>query len=131
MPSKLTAKPDIVDNKDGIVTVSFALTENGLHEMVIKCDGNQIPGSPLLFYVDVVISGHVKAYTPGFIHGVVNKPVLFTVDTKHAGEGTGNEQSLLFTQLLPDDSGCPFRLLALTTYVYVVELNYFRVVSGV
>ncbi|XP_043541375.1 filamin-A-like, partial [Chiloscyllium plagiosum] len=87
MPSKLTAKPDIVDNKDGTVTVKFAPTEKGLHEMDIKCDGNHIPGCPLQFYVDVVNSGHVNAYGPGLIHGVVNKPAIFTVDTKDAGEG--------------------------------------------
>lgn len=44
-------------------------------------------GSPLQFYVDYVNSGHVTAYGPGLIHGVVNKPAIFTVNTKDAGEG--------------------------------------------
>lgn len=44
-------------------------------------------GSPLQFYVDYVNSGHVTAYGPGLIHGVVNKPAVFTVNTKDAGEG--------------------------------------------
>uniref|UniRef100_UPI00398F5899 filamin-A-like isoform X3 n=1 Tax=Pristiophorus japonicus TaxID=55135 RepID=UPI00398F5899 len=87
MPSGKKAKPDIVDNKDGTVTVKFAPTEVGLHEMGIKYDGNHIPGSPLQFYVDFVNSGHVNAYGPGLIHGMVNKPAVFTVDTKDAGEG--------------------------------------------
>uniref|UniRef100_A0A8K9UNL9 Calponin-homology (CH) domain-containing protein n=1 Tax=Oncorhynchus mykiss TaxID=8022 RepID=A0A8K9UNL9_ONCMY len=87
MPSGKTAKPDITDNKDGTVTVKYAPTEVGLHEMDIKYDGIHIPGSPLQFYVDYVNSGNVSAYGPGLIHGTVNKPAMFTVNTKDAGEG--------------------------------------------
>ncbi|GCB84676.1 hypothetical protein scyTo_0025307, partial [Scyliorhinus torazame] len=75
-----------MDNKDGTMTVKFAPSEKGLHEMDIKYDDLHIPGSPLQFYVDFVNSGHVNAYGPGLIHGVVNKPAVFTVDTKDAGE---------------------------------------------
>uniref|UniRef100_A0A8C3CYC5 Filamin A n=1 Tax=Cairina moschata TaxID=8855 RepID=A0A8C3CYC5_CAIMO len=87
MPSGKVAKPDITDNKDGTVTVRFAPTEAGLHEMDIRYDTMHIPGSPLQFYVDYVNSGHVTAYGPGLIHGTVNKPATFTVNTKDAGEG--------------------------------------------
>ncbi|TFJ96769.1 Filamin-C [Platysternon megacephalum] len=87
MPSGKVAKPDITDNKDGTVTVRYAPTEAGLHEMDIRCDSLHIPGSPLQFYVDYVNSGHVTAYGPGLTHGVVNKPATFTVNTKDAGEG--------------------------------------------
>ncbi|XP_061470231.1 filamin-A isoform X1 [Rhineura floridana] len=87
MPSGKVAKPDITDNKDGTVTVRYAPTEAGLHEMDIRYDNMHIPGSPLQFYVDYVNSGHVTAYGPGLIHGVVNKPAIFTVNTKDAGEG--------------------------------------------
>lgn len=45
MPSGKVAKPDITDNKDGTVTVKYAPTEAGLHEMDIKYDGLHIPGS--------------------------------------------------------------------------------------
>lgn len=44
MPSGKVAKPDITDNKDGTVTVKYAPTEAGLHEMDIKYDGIHIPG---------------------------------------------------------------------------------------
>lgn len=44
-------------------------------------------GSPLQFYVDYMNSGNVSAYGPGLIHGTVNKPAVFTVNTKDAGEG--------------------------------------------
>lgn len=45
MPSGKVAKPDITDNKDGTVTVKYAPTEAGLHEMDIKYDGIHIPGN--------------------------------------------------------------------------------------
>lgn len=44
MPSGKTATPEIVDNKDGTVTVRYAPTEVGLHEMHIKYMGSHIPG---------------------------------------------------------------------------------------
>ncbi|XP_030208980.1 filamin-C isoform X1 [Gadus morhua] len=87
MPSGRTAQPHITDNKDGTVTVKYAPTEKGLHEMDIKYDGNHIPGSPLQFYVDAINSGHVTAFGPGLSHGTVNRPATFTIVTKDAGEG--------------------------------------------
>ncbi|KAI1892165.1 hypothetical protein AGOR_G00130460 [Albula goreensis] len=87
-PSGKVSDPDITDNKDGTVTsVRYAPNELGLHHMDIKSNDNHIPGSPLQFYVDYVNSGHVTAYGPGLIHGMVGKPAVFTVDTKEAGEG--------------------------------------------
>lgn len=44
MPSGKTAEPEIIDNKDGTVTVKYAPTETGLHEMHIKYNGAHIPG---------------------------------------------------------------------------------------
>lgn len=44
MPSGKKATPEIVDNKDGTVTVRYAPTEVGLHEMHIKYMGSHIPG---------------------------------------------------------------------------------------
>eukprot|EP00062_Callorhinchus_milii_P024157 gi/632983767/ref/XP_007908811.1/ PREDICTED: filamin-C [Callorhinchus milii] len=87
MPSGKAARPKITDNKDGTVTVKFAPSEKGLHEMDIKYDGNHIPGSPLQFYVDAINSGHVTAFGPGLSHGMVNKLASFTIITKDAGEG--------------------------------------------
>ncbi|KAF6090406.1 filamin A [Phyllostomus discolor] len=87
MPSGKVAQPAITDNKDGTVTVRYAPSEAGLHEMDIRYDNMHIPGSPLQFYVDYINCGHVTAYGPGLTHGVVNKPAVFTVNTKDAGEG--------------------------------------------
>lgn len=44
MPSGKTAQPEIIDNKDGTVTVKYSPTEAGLHEMHIKYNGSHIPG---------------------------------------------------------------------------------------
>ncbi|XP_048343970.1 filamin-B isoform X2 [Sphaerodactylus townsendi] len=87
MPSGKTATPEIVDNKDGTVTVRYAPVEVGLHEMHIKYIGNHIPESPLQFYVNYPNSGNVTAYGPGLVYGVSNKPATFTIVTEEAGEG--------------------------------------------
>uniref|UniRef100_A0A4W2BKP2 Filamin B n=2 Tax=Bos TaxID=9903 RepID=A0A4W2BKP2_BOBOX len=87
MPSGKTAKPEIVDNKDGTVTVRYAPTEVGLHEMHIKYMGSHIPESPLQFYVNYPNSGSVSAYGPGLVYGVANKTATFTIVTEDAGEG--------------------------------------------
>ncbi|XP_063147802.1 filamin-B isoform X2 [Candoia aspera] len=87
MPSGKTATPEIVDNKDGTVTVRYAPVEVGLHEMHIKYMGNHIPESPLQFYVNYPNSGNVTAYGPGLVYGTANKPATFTIVTEDAGEG--------------------------------------------
>ncbi|XP_022262239.1 filamin-B isoform X2 [Canis lupus baileyi] len=87
MPSGKTATPEIVDNKDGTVTVRYAPTEVGLHEMHIRYMGGHIPESPLQFYVNYPNSGSVSAYGPGLVYGVANKTATFTIVTEDAGEG--------------------------------------------
>lgn len=49
MPSGKVAQPDITDNKDGTVTVRYAPSEAGLHEMDIRYDNMHIPGEPHLW----------------------------------------------------------------------------------
>ncbi|KAJ7994428.1 hypothetical protein DPEC_G00249170 [Dallia pectoralis] len=87
MPSGTTAQPDITDNKDGTVTVRFAPSEAGLHEMHIKYNGTHIPESPLQFYVNNANSPNVTAYGPGLVYGVANKTAMFTIYTEDAAEG--------------------------------------------
>ena len=45
MPSGKVAQPAITDNKDGTVTVRYAPSEAGLHEMDIRYDNMHIPGT--------------------------------------------------------------------------------------
>uniref|UniRef100_A0A8C7H349 Filamin B n=1 Tax=Oncorhynchus kisutch TaxID=8019 RepID=A0A8C7H349_ONCKI len=87
MPSGKTAQPEIMDNKDGTVTVKFAPTEAGLHEMHIKYNGTHIPESPLQFYVNNANSANVTASGPGLVYGVANKTAMFTIYTEDAAEG--------------------------------------------
>ncbi|XP_040262769.1 filamin-B isoform X3 [Bufo bufo] len=87
MPSGKTAPADIVDNKDGTVSVRYVPTETGLHELHIKCNGVHIPESPLQFYVNYPNTGSVSAYGPGLSYGVANKTATFTIVTEDAGEG--------------------------------------------
>ncbi|XP_066452681.1 filamin-B isoform X10 [Eleutherodactylus coqui] len=87
MPSGKSAPADIVDNKDGTVSVRYLPTETGLHELHIKCNGTHIPESPLQFYVNYPNTGSVSAYGPGLSYGVANKPATFTIVTEDAGEG--------------------------------------------
>uniref|UniRef100_A0A674DR18 Filamin B n=1 Tax=Salmo trutta TaxID=8032 RepID=A0A674DR18_SALTR len=87
MPSGKTAQPEIMDNKDGTVTVKFAPTEAGLHEMHIKYNGTHIPESPLQFYVNNANSANVTASGPGLVYGVANKTAMFTIYTEDATDG--------------------------------------------
>lgn len=87
MPSGKTAQPEIVDNKDGTVTVKYAPTEAGLHEMHIKYNGAHIPESPLQFYVNHSNSPNVSAYGPGLVYGTAHKTAMFTILTEDASEG--------------------------------------------
>ncbi|XP_053530109.1 filamin-B isoform X2 [Ictalurus punctatus] len=87
MPSGKTDQPEIIDNKDGTVTVKYAPTEAGLHEMHIKYNGAHIPESPLQFYVNNANSPNVTAYGPGLVYGIANKPATFTIYTEDAAEG--------------------------------------------
>ncbi|XP_041835805.1 filamin-B isoform X2 [Melanotaenia boesemani] len=87
MPSGKSAQPSITDNLDGTVTVQYAPTEAGLHEMHIKYNGTHIPESPLQFYVNHVSSPYVTAYGPGLSYGVANKTAKFTVYTEDASDG--------------------------------------------
>ncbi|XP_064160248.1 filamin-B isoform X2 [Anguilla rostrata] len=87
MPSGKTAQPEIIDNHDGTVTVKYAPTEAGLHEMHIKYNGRHIPESPLQFYVNNASSPNVTAYGPGLVYGTANKTATFTIFTEDATEG--------------------------------------------
>lgn len=107
MPSGNVDKPVIEDNRDGTVSIKYDPREEGLHEMVLKYNGEHVqgkykylislnciinncfklPGSPFKFHVDSISSGYVTAYGPGLTHGVTGEPALFTISTKGAGAG--------------------------------------------
>ncbi|XP_017885701.1 filamin-A isoform X4 [Ceratina calcarata] len=88
----------IVNKGDGTYNVSYVPFEEGRHTIDILYDNVPVPGSP--FEVNVKRDSDpakCRAYGPGLNQGVVNRPNLFTVETKDAGndrlalsmEGTG------------------------------------------
>ncbi|CAG0912725.1 unnamed protein product [Notodromas monacha] len=88
MPSGKTDKPVIEDNRDGTVSVRYEPKEEGLHELVVKYNGEHVQGSPFKFHVDSISSGYVTAYGPGLTHGICGEPCNFNIITKDAGSGS-------------------------------------------
>ncbi|KAL5283098.1 cher family protein [Megaselia abdita] len=87
MPSGKVDKPVIEDNRDGTVSIKYDPKEEGVHELVVKYNGEQVQGSPYKFHVDSIASGHVTAYGEGLVHGISGEPSNFTISTKGAGAG--------------------------------------------
>ncbi|XP_037087159.1 filamin-A-like [Pollicipes pollicipes] len=87
MPSGGVDKPVIEDNRDGTVTIKYEPKEEGLHELLLKFNGEHVQGSPFKFHVDSLASGYVTAYGPGLVHGITGELATFTVTTKDAGAG--------------------------------------------
>ncbi len=81
--------------------------------------------------MDYVNSGHVTAYGPGLIHGMVNKPAVFNVNTKDAGEGMDayiltNSAFILFILLMfffPNYFGFILFLFSYLIHVFI-RFNY-------
>ncbi|XP_047037056.1 filamin-A isoform X1 [Helicoverpa zea] len=87
MPSGHIDQPQIEDNRDGTVSIKYEPREEGVHELLVKYNGEHVQGSPYKFHVDSISSGYVTAYGPGLINGVSGEPSEFTISTKGAGSG--------------------------------------------
>ncbi|XP_050531190.1 filamin-A isoform X2 [Daktulosphaira vitifoliae] len=87
MPSGKIDKPSIEDNHDGTVSLKYGPKEEGLHELYVKYNGENVQGSPFKFHVDSITSGYITAYGPGLTHGVSGEPSNFTIFTKGSGAG--------------------------------------------
>ncbi|XP_071499409.1 filamin-A-like isoform X2 [Diadema antillarum] len=86
-PSRRKEVPVIIENKDGTITVKYSPKETGRHELSIKYNGKDVPGSPFHFHVDELKSGNVTAYGTGLTHGISQEPCHFIINTKDAGAG--------------------------------------------
>jgi hypothetical protein len=86
MPSGKTARPNITDHHDGTITVRYAPTEKGLHQMGIKYDGNHIPGE---LGAELGWAGAKRADTtsflPFFFKGIFTEHLLHA-DTMRGAE---------------------------------------------
>lgn len=87
MPSGKYDKPEVIDNKDGTISIKYDPREQGLHELHVKYNQEHIPGSPFKIFVDTISSGYVTAHGPGLARGIAGEPANFTIYTKDAGTG--------------------------------------------
>ncbi|UYV73976.1 cher [Cordylochernes scorpioides] len=87
MPSGKPDKAQVIDNKDGTISIKYEPKEEGLHELHVKYNKEHVQGSPFRFHVDSIASGHVTAFGPGLTHGVAGEQCHFTIFTKDAGAG--------------------------------------------
>jgi len=86
-PSGKVDKPTVQDDNNGSVAVKYQPTEEGIHYLDVKYNGDQVQGSPFKFHVNRQNSGKASAYGQGLMHGVCGEPANFTVSTKGAGAG--------------------------------------------
>lgn len=88
MPSGELVSPVITDNRDGTVKVQYEPSCEGLHELTVLYNGENVQGSPYKFFVDSLESGTVTAHGSGLVHGITGEPSTFTISSKNAGAGS-------------------------------------------
>lgn len=82
-PSGSKSEKLVVPVVDGMYKVSYTPFEEGKHTIDIFYDKVPVPGSP--FVVNVrrgCDAKRCRAFGPGLEHGFVNRPSVFTVETK-------------------------------------------------
>jgi len=88
MPSGELRNPVITDNRDGTVKLVYDPTCEGLHELSICYNGENVQGSPYKFFVDSLSSGQVTAWGTGLVHGITGEQSVFTISSKNIGAGS-------------------------------------------
>lgn len=83
--------PQVLDNRDGTISVKYEPKQEGNYEMQIKHNNIPIKGSPYKFIVDNTAKGLVTAFGTGLSSGVAGEPCTFNVYSKGGG-GSGNIQ---------------------------------------
>ena len=82
-PSGGITEKVITPQVDGTYQVAYTPFEEGQHTIDILYDNVPIPGSPFSVNVKRISdAGKCRAFGPGLEKGIVNKPNLFTVETK-------------------------------------------------
>ena len=79
--------PEVQDDNSGTVAVKYQPTDEGMHYLDVKYNGDQVQGSPFKFHVAGQNNGKAHAYGPGLTHGVCGELANFTISTKKAGAG--------------------------------------------
>ena len=86
-PSGKVDIPEVQDDNSGTVAVKYQPTDEGMHYLDVKYNGDQVQGSPFKFHVAGQNNGKAVAYGPGLTHGVCGELANFTISTKKAGAG--------------------------------------------
>lgn len=82
-PSGGVTEKVITPQSDGTYRVSYEPFEEGKHTIDILYDNIPVPGSPFNVNVKRVSdAGKCRAFGPGLQKGIVNKPNVFTVETR-------------------------------------------------
>ena len=92
--------PEVHDDNSGTVAVKYQPTDEGMHYLDVKYNGDQVQGSPFKFHVAGQNNGKAHAYGPGLTHGVCGELANFTISTKKAGAGGLNLAVEVFRLLL-------------------------------
>ncbi|TRZ01404.1 hypothetical protein DNTS_018426 [Danionella cerebrum] len=79
MPSGKTATPNVIDNKDGTMSMQFDPSEEGLHQILVKSSENDLPDLPLQYYANCHANRSTIAYGHGLVYGIANEKAMFTV----------------------------------------------------
>lgn len=128
MPTPEGLKPEIIDNRDGSINVSYSPKVQGRHEVQMCYEGSAVDGSPFQCLVDSVDGGFVSVYGAGLVGGMSGESESFTVVTK-AGTQKDVQVSIdgpARTDVTRNDSGdhSTFTYLPMTPGAYNISISY-------
>lgn len=73
--------------RDGTMVLKYTPKEEGIHEVILKYNGEQLKGSPLRFHVDGTDSGYLTAHGSGLAAGISGELANFTISAKNVKKG--------------------------------------------
>jgi len=88
MPGGDVSSPLITDNRDGTVKLMYEPQVEGLHELQVCYNGENVQGSPYKFFVDSLANGKITAHGAGLVHGITGEQSVFTISSKNVGAGS-------------------------------------------
>ncbi|XP_053387060.1 filamin-A-like isoform X2 [Mercenaria mercenaria] len=128
MPTPEGLKPEIKDNSDGSINVSYQPKIQGRHEVQMCYEGAAVDGSPFQCLVDSIGDGFVSVYGTGLVGGMSGETESFTVVSK---SGTQNDVQVTIdgparTEVTRNVSGAhaTFSYLPMTSGAYNINISY-------
>jgi len=80
-PSGVKQRPQVVDCRNGFISVRYTPTEPGVHLLDVAYNELPVNGSPFEFTAEPLSVNNVTADGPGLSHGVATTACRFTVYT--------------------------------------------------